>query len=158
MPYEHRSNSSSFHHQRNPFSHLYRPPCFLGRSCAPTYWVSLPQGPQLKLSGWSQKPLSFSFREKRQQLYKKNSAHILSPEAFMASPWGSIPVLVMLGQFSQVIGCLICTFQCFLFFSSRIVFLNYNVKFSSLGAPMVCMLDHLCPSTRSVTFSFFCIL
>ena len=77
-----------------------------------------PQGPQLKLSGWSQEAPLFQLEGKEAATRTKDSPHILSLSAFGLTQG---PVVVLLTQFSQGMGCL------YMYLSDLFLFSNFKI-------------------------------
>lgn len=122
--------------------------CFLGGSCAPPPTGSpRPQGPLLKVSGCSQEASVVQLGgNEGEALYKGFSTPPLS-QCFHSLALGQGPSCGHAGSVLPGHGApLYVLSSLFVFFNFKIVFLNSNVKFSSLGTLTICMLDHLCVS------------
>ena len=96
--------SSSLHHQRNPLSHFSHPPCSLGRSCAPNYWISQTLGTTAQGLWVVAGSLSPSAGVGRGSSSVQRTCHT-SSVSVLPQPRSGVPVLVTPGQFSQAICC-----------------------------------------------------
>ena len=114
--------------EATPLHSVIKETCSSGSATLHVSWVGVvprhllglpdPRGHCSRSLGVPRKPLLFSWRGTKEQLYTKDSPHILSLSAFIALLWGRVPAVVMLGQFSQVMVRLYMYFPVFFFFST----------------------------------------